>query len=75
MKKIGILGGIGPQATTYIYQSIMKQASANHGAVNNSDYPYVVVASVPVPDFISDKSNIMEAKTMFFLREKSLKTF
>jgi aspartate racemase len=64
MKKIGILGGVGPQATAFIYQSIMKQATDNHGAVDNDDYPYVVVASVPVPDFISDKSSILEAKEM-----------
>lgn len=64
MKKIGILGGVGPQATAYIYSSIVKQASVLYGAVNNDDYPYVVVASVPIPDFISDKNNIPLAKQM-----------
>lgn len=72
MKKIGILGGVGPQATAFIYQSVMKQATENHGAVNNNDYPYVVVASVPVPDFISDKSNISEAKDMLVDAAKGL---
>lgn len=64
MKKIGILGGVGPQATAYIYQSIIKQANSNHNANNNDDYPYVVFASVPVPDFISNKANIPAAKEM-----------
>jgi aspartate racemase len=64
MKKIGILGGVGPQATAFIYQSIIKQAIQSHGAVNNDDYPYVIIASVPVPDFISNKSDIPRAKEM-----------
>jgi aspartate racemase len=63
MRKIGILGGVGPQATSFIYRSIIEQATEK-GAVNNNDYPYVVVASVPVPDFISDKANIPKAKEM-----------
>lgn len=62
MKKIGILGGVGSQATAYIYQSILNQTNAHHGAINNEDYPYVVVASIPVSDFISYKTNIPLAK-------------
>lgn len=72
MKKIGILGGVGPQATAHIYQSIIKQATLSHGAVNNDDYPYVVFASVPVPDFISDKSHIPQAKEMLVDAAKGL---
>lgn len=72
MKKIGMLGGVGPQATSFIYQSIMKQASANHSAVNNDEFPYIVIASVPIPDFISDKSNITEAKIMLIDAAKGL---
>lgn len=72
MNKIGILGGVGPQATAYIYQSIIRQANANHGALNNDDYPYVVFASVPVPDFISDKAGIPQAKDMLIDAAKGL---
>lgn len=72
MKKIGILGGVGPQATASIYQSVMRQASLDHGAANNDDYPYLVVASVPVPDFISNKKNIPKAKEMLVDAAKGL---
>lgn len=72
MKKIGLLGGVGPQATAHIYQSIMKQANSTHDAVNNDDYPYVVFASVPVPDFISDKANMPKAKEMLLDAAKGL---
>ena len=64
MKKIGILGGVGPQATAYIYNHLIHYSSSTHKAVNNDDYPYVILASVPVPDFISSKENIDTAKQM-----------
>jgi aspartate racemase len=64
MKKIGLLGGVGPQATAYIYQSVIKMANLHHGAFNNDDYPYLVFASVPVPDFISNKEGLPRAKEM-----------
>ena len=72
MKKIGILGGVGPQATASIYQSVMRHATSDHNAVNNDDYPYLVVASVPVPDFISNKTNIPAAKEMLIDAAKGL---
>jgi len=58
MKKIGILGGVGSQATAHIYQSIIAQANLTHAAVNNDGYPYVIFAPIPVPDFIFDKANM-----------------
>lgn len=64
MKKIGLLGGVGPQATAYIYQSVVQQANLHHNAVSNDDYPYLVIASVPIPDFISDKVGLPKATDM-----------
>jgi aspartate racemase len=72
MKKIGILGGVGPQATAFIYQSIIKQANTRHNAMNNDDYPYLVIASVPVPDFISSEESIAKAKEMLIDAAKGL---
>lgn len=72
MKKIGLLGGVGPQATAYIYQSVIKQASLHHNAINNDDFPYLIFASVPVPDFISNKAGLPEAKEMLIEAAKGL---
>lgn len=72
MKKIGLIGGVGPQATAYIYQSVIKTATLKHGAVNNEDYPYIVFASVPVPDFISNKEGLPKAKEMLIDAAKGL---
>lgn len=72
MKKLGILGGVGPQATAFIYQKIIASAQTNHRAINNDDYPYVLIASVPVPDFISSKEHLEQAKQMLVKAAKSL---
>lgn len=72
MKKIGIIGGVGPQATAFIYQKLIASAQANHSAVNNDDYPDVLIASVPVPDFISSKEHLDEAKQMLIEVAKGL---
>lgn len=72
MNKIGIIGGVGPQATAFIYQKIIASAQTNHGAINNDDYPDVLIASVPVPDFISSKEHLERAKQMLLKAAKGL---
>jgi len=72
MQKIGILGGVGPQATAFIYQKLIASAQANHSAKNNDDYPDVLIASVPVPDFISSKEHLEEAKRMLVAAAQGL---
>jgi aspartate racemase len=72
MKRLGILGGVGPQATSFIFERIIESAQNEHGAVNNSDYPDLRIATIPVPDFISEESNIEPAKQMLIEAAKSL---
>lgn len=63
-RKIGIIGGVGPQATVHIYQQIIELSQSKYGAMSNDDYPRLIIESVPVPDFISDKGRIGEASLM-----------
>jgi aspartate racemase len=71
-KKIGIIGGVGPQSTDFIYQKIIQFSQSKYNAKDNADYPRLVIESVPVPDFISNKDNIKEAKEMLIAATKSL---
>lgn len=71
-KKIGIIGGVGPQATTFIYQKIIELAQIKYLAANNDDFPNIIIESVPIPDFITDKSQIEKAKTMLIEATKVL---
>lgn len=71
-KKIGIIGGVGPQSTNCIYKKIIELSQLKYGAKNNNDYPYLIFESVPIPDFISDKKNVKEAKSMLIKSVKIL---
>ena len=56
-KAIAIIGGMGPQASAYMYKLLIGMAQKEFGAKNNNDYPEIILYSVPVPDFISNKKN------------------
>jgi aspartate racemase len=55
-KIIGILGGMGPQASAYMYSMLIMLSQKYFGAKNNNDFPEIILHSMPVPDFISDSS-------------------
>lgn len=64
-KKIGIIGGVGPQASAYLYSEIIKIAQEKYGVKENNQFPEIILYSIPVPDFISDLKNLVQAKQMF----------
>lgn len=72
MKKIGIIGGVGPQATAFLYNKIIELSQSKYKAVNNNDYPRIIIESVPIPDFISNKDKIDEATQMLLKSSKNL---
>ncbi len=51
-RRIVIIGGMGPQASLELHQRIITGA-AKAGAKDNEDYPEILHASIPIPDFIS----------------------
>ena len=55
MKSIGILGGMGPEATAELYMRII-QAFQAKGAVYDEDFPTIYIYSLPAPD-VADKEN------------------
>jgi aspartate racemase len=71
-RKVGIIGGVGPQATQFIYGKIIELSQSKYGAKNNNDYPQILIESVPVPDFISDTTQIEVAKKMLIESVQSL---
>lgn len=61
---IGILGGMGPEASGYLYSTLISKAAKDFGAKNNDQFPEVILYSIPVPDFISDDKNKDQALRM-----------
>ncbi len=71
-KIIGLIGGMGPHSSVHFYKLLLDKAVRNYGVKNNNDFPEIILDSVPVPDFISDKSNLPMAKKMLITSIKSL---
>jgi len=51
-KIIGILGGMGPDATADLYMKIIKFCQKKYGAKYDSDYPQIIINSIPAPQMI-----------------------
>lgn len=71
-KVIVILGGMGPEASGYLYNSLIELSVKYFGAKNNDDFPEILLDSIPVPDFISDDSGKKEALKILKNRVKFL---
>jgi aspartate racemase len=72
MSAIGILGGMGPQASAKLYELIIKGTQEYTSAAVDDDYPEIVLLNVPVPNFISNKNELAKAKQMLIERTKLL---
>lgn len=53
--KIGILGGIGPQATGYFYLNLIDKLKSSGKIKSNQDYPQIIINSVNAPELTSEK--------------------
>ncbi len=69
---IAILGGMGPDASARLYQLMIELARSDFGAVENHQYPEIVIDSVPVPEFFSNTAKAEEATFMLKDRVKKL---
>ena len=74
MKKntaIAILGGMGPEASVKMLEIMVSMAAREFGAKDGTDFPEILLDSVPVPDFISNKKKMPIALEM--LKERIIK--
>lgn len=69
MKILGILGGMGPQATVRFYSMLLQKSVHDYGKKKNADFPHIVIDSIPVPDLIRDKDD--EERTVQIVEEEA----
>lgn len=50
-KTIGVLGGMGPGASANLYQEIIRYSQTKYNAVQDFDFPPVIIYSLPLVDF------------------------
>lgn len=48
--KLGVLGGIGVEASTYFYQQVIQRLQKRVSIQSNTDYPQIIINSVPAPE-------------------------
>ncbi len=53
--KIGVLGGIGPEATGEFYNKFIKKLQEQGFIKTNKDFPQIVINSIPAPELIYDE--------------------
>jgi aspartate racemase len=61
-KTIGILGGMGPDASANLYKKIIQLAQDTYHAVQDTDYPPMMLYSLPLVGF--DETGIAQAKAV-----------
>lgn len=57
-KTIGILGGMGPEASANLYSKMIKYSQNKYGAVQDFDYPPIIIYSLPLIGF--DETGIVD---------------
>lgn len=57
-KTIGVLGGMGPEASANLYSKIIKYSQSEYGAVQDFDYPPIIIYSLPLFGF--DETGIVD---------------
>jgi len=58
MKSIGILGGMGPEATVELYMRLV-QAFQARGAVYDEDFPSIYIYNFPAPNIVERENEIL----------------
>lgn len=53
-KTIGVLGGMGPEATAEFYRRIIGICQRDYGATYDSDFPPMFIYNLPLPDIVEN---------------------
>lgn len=71
-KKIGILGGMGPEALSDMYMLICKYYQIEFGAKYDKDFPPMIMYSIPIPDVVESLENEQETLEILIQASKTL---
>ncbi len=52
--KIGVLGGIGPEATSEFYLNLIIKLQKSGLIKHNEDFPQIIINSIPAPELVFD---------------------
>ena len=72
---IAILGGMGPQASAKVLEVMVSMAARDFDAKTDAEFPEVVLDSIPVADFISNKRSLKLVLKTLQNRVRTLENF
>jgi aspartate racemase len=70
MAAIGILGGMGPQASAHLQNLLVRDVPKHIAVQSDADFPEIILLSVPVPNFVENKKHLEQAKQILLSRLK-----
>lgn len=72
MKTVGVIGGMGPQATIRFYQRMIAISQQRFGASRNADFPHMLLSNLPVPDLVTNRRAEQQAVDMVLDEARAL---
>jgi len=63
-KKIGIIGGMGPESTSLLYREIVKAFQSDLGAYKDEDFPEMFIHNLPIPNIMDGIQKEAEVQHM-----------
>lgn len=73
-KKIGIIGGMGPEATAKLYLRIIEIFQKEYGAKFDEDFPEIILINLPIPDVVKTVSEEVEIEKMLIDAAKRIES-
>ncbi|MBU0666640.1 MAG: amino acid racemase [Nanoarchaeota archaeon] len=73
-RTIGILGGMGPEATMELYRRIIRIFQRDYNAVYDNDFPEIIILNLPIPDVVENSEQNQIVKLMLVNGSKRLES-
>jgi len=64
MKTLGVIGGMGPQASIRFMELVINSCTDDFGVRENAEFPRIILSSLPAPDLIANRENEKKAGDM-----------
>ncbi len=61
-KKIGIIGGMGPESTALLYRYIIKHCQIRFNSFRDEDFPEIIIHNLPIPDITKPTTREQDVK-------------
>jgi len=61
-KKIGIIGGMGPESTALLYKHIIELCQTKFNSFHDGDFPEIIIYNLPIPDITKPITRDQEVK-------------